>query len=74
MITYKPLNGQAPIYLTERLHEKANTRTLRSPGELILAISKYKLQTYGPNAFSVAAPTLWNKLPNRIRNSTSLHI
>ena len=25
MITYKALNGQAPTYLTELLHEKANT-------------------------------------------------
>jgi len=43
MITYKALNGQAPIYLTEDLYEKANTRTLRSSGELLLAVPKYKL-------------------------------
>ncbi|KAK2148097.1 hypothetical protein LSH36_516g01009 [Paralvinella palmiformis] len=47
MIPYKALNGLALIYLTELLHEKANTRTLRSSGELILAVPKYKLQTYG---------------------------
>ena len=74
MITYKALNGQAPVYLTELLHQKANTRTLRSSGELILAVPKYKLQTYGLNAFSVAAPTLWNKLPSHIRNSKSLNV
>jgi len=43
MMTYKALNGQAPIYLTELLHEKANNRTLRSSGELILVVPKYKL-------------------------------
>ena len=74
MITYKALNGLAPIYLTELLHEKANTRTLRSSGELILAVPKYKLQTYGLNAFSVAAPTLWNKLPSHITTPKSLNV
>jgi len=78
MITYKALNGQAPIYLTELLHEKANTRTLKSSGELILVVPKYKLQTYdGLNAFtafSVAAPTLWNKLPSHIRHYKSLNV
>jgi len=74
MITYKTLNDLAPIYLTELLHEKVNTRTIRSSGELILAVPKYKLQTYGLNAFSVAAPTLWNKLPGHIRNSKSLNV
>ena len=73
MITYKALNGLAPIYLTERLQKKANTRTRRSYGELILAVPKYKLQTYGLNAFSVAVSTLWNKLPSHIINSKSLN-
>ena len=27
MISYNALNGQAPVYLTELLHQKANTRT-----------------------------------------------
>jgi len=60
--------------LTELLHDKANTQTLRSSGELILAIPRYKLQTYGLNAFSVAAPTLLNMLPSHIRNSKSLYV
>ena len=74
MITYKALNGQAPIYLTELLHEKPNTRTLRSSGELILAVPKCELQTYELNDFSDAAPTLWNKLPSHIRTSKLLNV
>jgi len=74
LITYKALNGLAPIYLTERLQKKANTRTLRSYGELILAVPKYKLQTYGLNAFSVPGPTFLNKLPSHIRISKSLNV
>jgi len=35
-----------------------------------LAVPKYKLQTYGLNAFSVAALTL----PSHIRNSKSLNV
>ena len=41
---------------------------------MILAVLKYKLQTCGLNAFSVAAPTLWNKLPSHIRTSKSLNV
>ena len=47
MITHKALNDQAQIYLTELLHEKVNTRTLRPSGEQMLAVPQYKLQTYG---------------------------
>ena len=74
VITYKTSHGQAPIYLTELLHKKANTRTLRLFGELILVVSKYKLQLYGLKAFGVAAPTLGNKLPSHIRNYKSLNV
>ena len=74
MIAYKALHAQVPIYLTELFHGKANTRTLRSPDELSLAVPKYKLQTYGLGAFSVAAPTLWNKLPSHVRNSKSINV
>jgi len=48
--------------------------TLRSAGEQILAIPKHKLQTYGLNAFSVAASTLWNKLSGYFRYSKSLKV
>ena len=61
-------------WTSELLHGKANTRTLRSSDELILAVPKYRIQTYGLNIFSVAAPTLWNKLPSHIRNSKSLNV
>ena len=33
-----------------------------------------RLKSYGDSAFSVAAPTLWNKLPADIRNGSSLEI
>ena len=31
-----------------------------------------RLKSYGDCAFSVAAPTLWNKLPANIRNASPL--
>ena len=61
-------------YLEELILEKVNTRTLRSSSELILTVPKYKLKTYGSNAFCVAAPTMWNNLPSHIRNSSSLTV
>ena len=31
-----------------------------------------RLRSYGDGAFSVSAPTLWNRLPADIRNASSL--
>ena len=56
----------------EQLNGVIFGRSLRSSSELILDVSKYKLKAYGSNAFSVAASTLWNKLPNQIKISKPL--
>ena len=47
---------------------------LHSPplNESLLEQPAYKLKSYGSRAFSVCAPGLWNKLPLKIRSSTSV--
>ena len=35
-----------------------------------LAVPRYRLNTYGRRAFSVAGPTVWNSLPDFIRDPT----
>ena len=45
-------------------------RALRSGNKNYLTIPRYKLKTYGRRSFSVAAPLLWNSLPQDMRDAT----
>ena len=40
----------------------------------LLAVPGFKLNSYGGRAFSVAAPLLWNSLPQHVRDAESLDI
>ena len=66
VLTFKCLNGMAPVYLTELLSVKKQTRALRPRG-IVLDHKTFKKTTQGGRSFSSAAPTLWNKLPIPIR-------
>ena len=56
------------------LHPILKSRQLRSsPKHLLLTLS-YNLKTYCARSFSMAAPTLWNALPFKIRNSLSVFV
>ena len=68
---YKTLNGAGPGYLAELLTPYEPSRTLRSTSESLLCIPKTNLGI-GYKAFSYAAPSLWNPLPDFIKNSKSL--
>ena len=72
LLTYKALNGQAPSYITELLEPYAPTRNLRSSSKNVLKVPPVKLVCYGHRCFSFAAPSLWNSLPDIIRQSSSL--
>jgi len=68
------LNGSAPPYLSEYciLVSSADTqRHLRSANRHLLAVPRFRLNTYGRQAFSVAGPMAWNSLPDFIRDPTS---
>ena len=43
---------------------------LRSANRQLLAVLRYRLNTYGRRAFSVAGPKVWNSLPDFIRDPT----
>ena len=74
LLTYRALNGSAPIYLTELLHPYVPSRTLRSASDNLLTPIRTKLSTYGDRAFSAVAPRLWNDLPIHIRTAESLTV
>ena len=73
MLTYKLLNGEGPVYLQELLQYRSTHRNLRSSDQHLLLIPRTKLKTYADRSFKVAAPTEWNKLPNHIRETSSIH-
>lgn len=72
LLTFKCLNGLAPLYLTELLHAHIPARALRSANILLLDVPRSRLKTRGDRAFSVAAPNLWNNLPVHIRTCPTL--
>jgi len=49
---------------------KTNTGASQKPIRSLLAVTRYRLNTYGRRAFSVAGPTVWNSLPDFMRDPT----
>ena len=72
LITYKALHGLAPLYITDLLPRKKNTRSLRSSDKGLLEVPVTNLKTKGDRAFAVVAPTLWNALPLALKNAESV--
>ena len=47
----------------------AQAASLATPGEWrVLAVPRHRLNTYRGRAFAVAGPTVWNSLPDFIRD------
>jgi len=72
LITYKALNGLAPIYIQELLNKYKPRRNLRSASHNLLTVPSTNTVYYGDSAFSVAAPKLWNSLPEHIKTSDTV--
>ena len=73
LITYKVVNGKAPIYLTELLSPYNSNRSSRLNSKGLLKIPQTNLKTCGDRAFSKIAPKLWNGLPAEIRSKDSVN-
>ena len=67
---FKCLHGKAPSYLSELISVYVPGRTLRSKPLTLNTLSTNNKKYYGPTAFSVAAPQLWNALPSSLRSIT----
>ena len=64
LLTYKALNDLTPSYIKDLLKSYTPTRCLRSKSQNLLTIHKYELESFGRRAFSIAAPILWNSIPD----------
>ena len=74
MYVFKALHGKAPRYLEELfLTIYQPTRALRSENQSLLKPPSDALtRTYGDRRLDTAAATLWNNLPNSLRNIQSV--
>ena len=73
-LTYKSYHQTGPKYLQDLIVKKyPKCQGLRSTNnEHLLVIPRTKFKTFGDRSFVVAAPKLWNELPNNIRASKNL--
>jgi len=63
------LNGRAPPYLSEHCIPVSSVDTrrhLRSANRHLLAVPRFRLNTYGRRVLSFAGPMAWNSLPDFI--------
>ena len=76
LLTYKALHGMAPDYIKDLLTLHVNTRdNMRSSDNCMpLFVPRSRLVTAGDVCFSIAAPKMWNALPNSIRSAKSLDV
>ena len=72
LLTFKCMQGCAPLYLRELLVKQANIRTLRSNTKNLLQIPHTNLKRFGDRAFCAYAPRLWNDLPDNIKTVVSV--
>ena len=73
LLTFKALQGLAPDYLSDLIKPYTPTRELRSSCKCLLETAKTaKLKSCGERAFSVAAPKLWNCLPQELRDKQTV--
>ncbi|KAI5609350.1 hypothetical protein C0J50_9521, partial [Silurus asotus] len=72
LLTYKALNGLAPMYLSSLLTRYNPPRSLRSQNSGLLVVPRIAKSTKGGRAFSHLAPKLWNSLPDGVWGSDTL--
>ena len=73
LLTFKGINNQAPQYLQNLINLKSPNESLRSSTDImILDYPSMERSEYKRRRFSYASPTVWNHLPMKLRNMTSL--
>ena len=71
MLTYKVSLTNCPGYLANLISPYQPTRCLRSAGHHLLTLPRVS-SAIGSKAFSIAAPSVWNRLPDNLRAAPSL--
>ena len=74
LLTYKVVNGMAPVYLQDLLDLYRPCHSLRSGAMQLLTTQCCNLKSYGFRAFSMCAPQLWNAVPRELRECDSVAV
>ena len=69
---YKAVNGLAPGYIQELLTPRTRNSRLRQLHDELQLATPIAAKVVGHQAFSIAAPRLWNELPLSIRKLPSV--
>ncbi|KAF7662388.1 hypothetical protein LDENG_00237930 [Lucifuga dentata] len=64
LFVFKSLNGLASPYLSGFLCPQMPSKSLRSAGQMLQVVPRFRLKLGTYCAFAVAAPKLWNSLPH----------
>ena len=68
LFTFKALKGEAPQYISDLVNRYVPPRDLRSAQKHKLDVTfDWSRVRHGKRSFGVAAPELWNSLPDNIR-------
>jgi len=71
MLMYRCQHNKAPRYLMDHctsVSDVAYRQRLRSISSHEVSVPRHRLSTYGRRAFAVAGPTVWNSLPDDMRD------
>ena len=68
LYTHKAVHGDSPQYIRDLVQVKTPGRSLRSSSTIQLCVPHTNTKTYGDRSFRKAAATLWNTLPDCMRN------
>ena len=72
-LCFNAITSSTPAYFSDLLHLYSSSRSLRSSADIRLLKSPlYKCKTKGDRAFSYFGPSVWNSLPLKIRNATTI--
>ena len=74
LITFKVLHGLSPSYLFDLISVKKTRYSLRSFQAPVLNRPRTNRKTLGDRSFAAAAPTLWNALPQEIRQCQNINV
>ena len=65
LLVHRALNGRAPDYVANYVSRRLPPRSLRSSELYLLCVPRAK-RIWGDRPFGIAAPTLWNLLPQHL--------
>ena len=71
LYVFKALKQEAPLYLEELVNIYKPARSLRSESNTTLVTPIVRTKSYGERRFDKPAASLWNDLPNELRNVVS---